>query len=38
MCFFISLMPGTFLVIVGYFVLFSSTKTDSGRIRIFSRL
>ena len=38
MCFFISLMPATFLVIMGYFVLFSSSKTDSGRIRIFGQV
>lgn len=32
MCFFFSLVPATFWVIVGYFVLFSSRKAD-GRIR-----
>jgi len=30
MCFFFSLMPATFFVIIGYFVLFSSTKTEGG--------
>ena len=28
MCFFISFFPATFWVVVGYFVLFSSTKAD----------
>ena len=36
MCFFISLIPATFWVIVGYFVLFSSSKTNGG-IKIFGR-
>ena len=30
MCFFISFMPATFWAIVGYFVLFSSTKAEGG--------
>jgi hypothetical protein len=34
MCFFISFIPATFWVIVGYFVLFSSSKTNGG-MRIF---
>ena len=28
MCFFLSLIPGTFFAIIGYFVLFSSTKAE----------
>ena len=28
MCFFFSFMPATALVVIGYFVLFSSTKTE----------
>ena len=38
MCFFISLIPATFWVIAGYFVLFSSTKTDGDGIRIFGQV
>jgi hypothetical protein len=30
MCFFISLIPATIWLIIGYFVLFSSTKTAGG--------
>lgn len=30
MCFFVSLLPATFFVIIGYFILFSSTKTEGG--------
>jgi hypothetical protein len=30
MCFFISFMPATFWLVVGYFVLFSSTKAEGG--------
>jgi hypothetical protein len=37
MCFFISLIPATFWVILGYFVLFSSAEAD-GRIRIFGQI
>lgn len=36
MCFFLSFMPATFWFVVGYFVLFSSTKAD-GSIRAFGR-
>lgn len=32
MCFFISFMPATFWAVVGYFVLFSSSKAE-GRIK-----
>ena len=37
MCFFFSLIPATIFVVIGYFVLFSSTKTEgavnkSGRV------
>jgi hypothetical protein len=28
MCFFISLIPATFIVVVGFFVLFASTKAE----------
>ncbi len=34
MCFFFSLMPATFGLVVGYFVLFSSTKAEGG-VKIF---
>jgi len=34
MCFWFSLIPFTFWVTVGYFVLFSSRKTEGG-IRVF---
>ena len=37
MCFLISLIPATFLVIIGYFVLFSSTKAKGG-ICIFGKI
>jgi len=30
MCFFFSFVPATFWLVVGYFVLFSSTKTEGG--------
>ncbi len=30
MCFLISLMPATFWAIVGYFILFSSTRVDGS--------
>lgn len=36
MCFVFAFMPATFWVVVGYFVLFSSSKAD-GRIRTFGR-
>jgi len=32
MCFLISFMPATFWVILGYFILFSSTKAE-GRVK-----
>jgi hypothetical protein len=38
MCFFIGLMPATLLMIVSYFVLFSSNKTDSRGTRIFGQV
>lgn len=37
MCFFFSFIPATFWVVVGYFVLFSSTKAD-GSIRTFGKI
>lgn len=37
MCFLFSFMPATFWVVVGYFVLFSSTKAQ-GRIRTFGQI
>lgn len=37
MFFFFSLIPATFLVVLGYFVLFSSTKTDGG-VRTFGQI
>ncbi len=37
MCFFFSLIPATILMVVGYFVLFSSSKTE-GSIRLFGRV
>lgn len=30
MCFFFSFMPATVFTVIGYFVLFSSTKTEGG--------
>ena len=36
MCFFISLLPATFWAIVGYFVLFSTTRAE-GPVRAFGR-
>lgn len=36
MCFFFSLIPATFWLVVGYFVLFSSAKVDGG-MRTFGR-
>ena len=32
MCFFMSFLPATFWAVVGYFILFSSTKVE-GRIK-----
>ena len=37
MCFFISFVPATFWLVVGYFVLFSSTKTEGG-MQVFGRV
>ena len=37
MCFFFSLMPATFGLVVGYFVLFSSTKAEGG-VKIFGEV
>jgi hypothetical protein len=37
MCFFFSFIPATFWVVVGYFVLFASTKTE-GSIRTFGKI
>lgn len=36
MCFFISLLPATFWAILGYLVLFSSTRAE-GSIKTFGR-
>ncbi len=36
MCFFFSFMPATIWAVVGYFVLFSSSKADGG-VRTFGR-
>ena len=30
MCFFISFVPATFWLVVGYFILFSSTRAEGG--------
>lgn len=38
MCFIISLLPATFWVIVGYFVLFSTSKTESTGIKVFGQI
>jgi len=37
MCFFLSFLPATIWIIIGYFVLFSSTKT-AGAIQKFGRV
>ncbi len=37
MCFFFSLLPTTIWVVVGYFILFSSTKTAGG-LQVFGRI
>lgn len=37
MCFFFSFLPATIWVVVGYFVLFSSTKTQGG-VQMFGRV
>ncbi len=36
MCFVFSLMPATFWLVIGYFILFASTRTD-GPVRTFGR-
>ena len=37
MCFFFSLMPATMVVMIGYFVLFSTTKVE-GSIQKFGKI
>ena len=37
MCFFMSLIPATIILVIGYFVLFSSQKAEGG-IRKFGRV
>ncbi len=37
MCFFFSLVPATVLIVIGYFVLFSSTKTE-GKAKVFGQI
>ena len=37
MCFFFSFLPATIWLVLGYFIMFSSTKAD-GKMRIFGRL
>ena len=37
MCFFFSLLPATIWVTLGYFILFSSTKTE-GSVQTFGRI
>ena len=37
MCFFFSFLPATVWVVVGYFILFSSTKTEGG-VQTFGRV
>lgn len=37
MCFLISLVPATFWVTIGYFVLFASSKADNG-VKAFGRI
>jgi hypothetical protein len=37
MCFFFSFMPATFWAIVGYFILFSSTRAE-GAVQTFGRI
>ncbi len=38
MCFLFSLLPATFWVVIGYFVLFSSAKTAVSGIRTFGQV
>lgn len=37
MCFFFSLIPATVFTVIGYFVLFSSTKTE-GNVKVFGQI
>ena len=37
MCFFFSLIPATIVTVIGFFVLFTSTKAE-GSIRAFGRI
>jgi hypothetical protein len=37
MCFFFSFIPTTICVVLGYFILFSSTKTQ-GAVQMFGRI
>lgn len=37
MCFFFSLIPATIIAVVGFFVLFASTKTEGG-VRTLGRI
>lgn len=37
MCFFFSFVPATFWLIIGYFVLFSSTRAEGG-VRTFGKV
>jgi hypothetical protein len=37
MCFFFSFIPATVWLVIGYFVLFSSTKTE-GRVQTFGQI
>ena len=37
MCFFLSFLPATIWLILGYFIMFSSTKVE-GNMRAFGRL
>ena len=37
MCFFVSLIPATIWVVLGYFILFSSTKAQ-GAVRTFGQV
>lgn len=37
MCFFISFLPATIWIVIGYFVLFSTTKVD-GSIQLFGKI
>lgn len=37
MCFFMSFMPATFWAVIGYFILFSSTKAE-GAVKTFGQV